>query len=110
MLICRYCSSSFFNASVDVPAVLTGPSLTVTLTTGTCAIVKNQTKGDDKTNLLEDSLTCVGPELSYEKVCIHYVARHDVLHVHSLTDMAQVAAHLIMTAFSVNIALSFSVL
>ena len=69
-LICRYCSSPFFNTSVDVPAVLTGPSLTVTLTTGTCAIVKNQTKGDDKTDLLEDSLTCVGPELSYEKVCL----------------------------------------
>ena len=66
--MCRYCSSPFFNASTVVPAVLQGPSLTVTLATGTCAIVKNNTKGEDLSDLLEDSLTCVGPELSYTKV------------------------------------------
>jgi len=52
-----------------VPAVLEGPSLSVTLTTGTCAVVKNSTQGKDLSDLLEDSLTCVGPELSYTKVC-----------------------------------------
>lgn len=71
---CRYCSSPFFNASIDVPAVLTGPSLTVTLTTGTCAIVKDHDKKDhkdhDKNDLLDNSLTCIGPELSYDKVLI----------------------------------------
>lgn len=71
LLMCRYCSSSFFNASTEVPAVLEGPSLTVTLTTGTCAIVKNSTKGSDLSDLLEDSLTCIGPELSYTKVHTH---------------------------------------
>jgi len=49
--------------------VLEGPSLSVTLTTGTCAVVKNSTQGKDLSDLLEDSLTCVGPELSYTKVC-----------------------------------------
>ena len=71
LLMCRYCSSSFFNASTEVPAVLEGPSLTVTLTTGTCAIVKNSTKGSGLSDLLEDSLTCIGPELSYTKVHTH---------------------------------------
>lgn len=54
-----------------MPAVLTGPSLTVTLSTGTCAIVK-KLNGDmhDPEDLLDDTLTCIGPELSYEKVCI----------------------------------------
>ena len=54
---------------MEVPAVLEGPSLSVTLTTGTCAIVKNSTQGKDLSDLLEDSLTCIGPELSYTKVC-----------------------------------------
>jgi hypothetical protein len=54
---------------MEVPAVLSGPSLTVTLTTGTCALVKNSTQGKDLSDLLEDSLTCIGPELSYTKVC-----------------------------------------
>ncbi len=67
--VCRYCSSSFFNASTEVPAVLEGPSLRVTLTTGTCAVVKNSTQSKDLSDLLEDSLTCIGPELSYIKVC-----------------------------------------
>ena len=67
--VCRYCSSSFFNASTEVPAVLEGPSLSVTLTTGTCAVVKKSTQGKDLSDLLEDSLTCIGPELSYTKVC-----------------------------------------
>ncbi len=49
--------------------MLEGPSLSVTLTTGTCAIVKNSTQGKDLSNLLEDSLICIGPELSYTKVC-----------------------------------------
>ena len=49
--------------------MLEGPSLSVTLTTGTCAVVKNSTQGKDLRDLLEDSLTCVGPELSYTKVC-----------------------------------------
>ena len=70
MMVCRYCAAPFFNASQVIPAVLSGPSLVVTLTTGTCAIVKNMTKGDkiDKYHLAEDSLTCVGPQLSYTKV------------------------------------------
>lgn len=64
---CSYCSGSFFNESQEIPAVLNGPSLTVTLTTGTCAIVKDKSQqGMD--DLLEGSLTCVGPDLSYEKV------------------------------------------
>ena len=49
--------------------MLEGPSLSVTLTTGTCAVVKNSTQGKDLSDLLEDSLTCIGPELSYTKVC-----------------------------------------
>ena len=65
---CRYCEDAFFNASQKMPAVLTGPTLTVTLTTGTCAIVKNDTKDVDKNSWGDDSLTCIGPELSYEKV------------------------------------------
>ena len=64
---CSYCSDNFFNKSREIPAVLNGPSLTVTLTTGTCAIVKDKTD-EGKNDLLEGSLTCVGPELSYEKV------------------------------------------
>ena len=59
-----------------MPAVLTGPSLTVTLTTGTCAIVKNgdgkDDKHQDKSDLLDNSLTCIGPELSYEKVSLSF--------------------------------------
>ena len=47
--------------------MLSGPSLTVTLTTGTCAIVKDKSE-QGMNNLLEGSLTCIGPELSYEKV------------------------------------------
>lgn len=74
MLDCRYCSSPFFNASYEVPAVLTGPSLTVTLSTGTCAVVKNTDKDDEEKHnmddLLDHTLTCIGPELSYKKVSI----------------------------------------
>ena len=52
--------------------MLRGPTLTVTLTTGTCAIVKNGDNQNgtmyDKDDLLDSTLTCTGPELSYEKV------------------------------------------
>ncbi|DBA67673.1 TPA: hypothetical protein ACH3X2_001265 [Trebouxia sp. C0005] len=72
----EYCSSSFFNASTEVPAVLEGPSLSVTLTTGTCAVVKNSTQGNDLSDLLEDSLTCIGPELSYTKSPAVFVSQY----------------------------------
>ena len=70
--------------------MLEGPSLSVTLTTGTCAVVKNSTQGKDLSDLLEDSLTCIGPELSYTKVC----ALTCVIFLHAIAVPAQSCKHL----------------